>query len=248
MMTGPNLEEAGLSTAQARTLNDELIADDTGPKEIRRNSKDDIIRKIMTLCEENGVTLEQSNTKLRRMTKSQLQEVLAHYAEKVVQCEMARQVGADPSGIANGASPNAVDTVIALGALRMVHDLMAATTERGCNAFLPSYGYEIDGFVDTLREPSTREATDQCLKEIAAQSDVLGYVQSPYSRLAICWIGALAGSFKKAERIRKTEHATGVGPRTGRLQDPLQPRPVRRPAPREVRRDRRPAPADVDEV
>ena len=64
MMTGPNLEEAGLSTAQARTLNDELIADDTGPKEIRRNSKDDIIRKIMTLCEENQITLEQSNTKL----------------------------------------------------------------------------------------------------------------------------------------------------------------------------------------
>jgi hypothetical protein len=162
---------------------------------------------------------------------------------------MARQVGADPSGIANGASPNAVDTVIALGALRMVHDLMAATTERGCNAFLPKYGYEIDGFVDTLREPSTREATDQCLKEIAAQSDVLGYIQSPYSRLAICWVGALAGSFKKQDgKVNRNRNAPRMGPRPRRRQDPLQPRPVRGPAPGQVRGDRGLAPADVDEV
>ena len=90
------------------------------------------------------------------MTKSQLQEALAKYAELTMQAEMARQVGAK---MPPGASPGSIDTVVALGALRMVHDLVAGTLERGANIVLPKYGYQLDGFLDSLREPHVREAT-----------------------------------------------------------------------------------------
>ena len=56
--------------------------------------------------------------------------------------------------------------------------------------FLPQYGYEVDGFSDSLKDPCVREATDACLVEIAKESDVLQYVQSPWARLAIAWGGA----------------------------------------------------------
>ena len=105
-MKGPDL---GLlsDSAQVR-LNDELLAGDATDKEPRRNSKDDLIRKINILCSENNLILEESNTKLRRMTKSQLQEALAKYAELCMQAEMARQVGAK---MPPGASPGSIDTV-----------------------------------------------------------------------------------------------------------------------------------------
>ena len=244
-MKGPDIA-AVLSDAQTERLNDDLLGGGAEEKEPRRNSKDDLIRKINVLCSENDIALDESNTKLRRMTKSQLQETLARYAEKAMQCEMARQVGAKPP--AEGASGSSIDAVVALGALRMVHDLVAGTLEKGANAVLPGYGYEIDGFVEHLREPHVREATDQCLKEIAAESDVLGYVQSPYARLGICWMGALASSVKKAELTDKNQHATRVGPRPARRQNPVQPRPHRRPAPREERRPGGPDPPDVVEV
>lgn len=224
-MKGPDLV---LTQAQTERLNDDLLAGDMADKEPRRNSKDDLIRKINVLTSENDITLEESNTKLRRMTKAQLQEVLAKYAESAMRAEMARQVGAKAPP---GACPNAMDNIIALGALRMVHDLVAGTVEKGANVVLPKYGYELDGFVDSLREPHVREATDQCLKEIAAESDVLGYVQSPYARLGIAWMGALAASVRKAEPNNGphtiNQNAARMGPRKARRENPVQSRASR---------------------
>ena len=65
------------------------------------------------------------------------------------------------------------------------------------NIFLPQYGYEVDGFTDSLKDPSVREATDACLVEIAQDTDVLQYVQSPWARLAIAWGGALVTSVQR---------------------------------------------------
>ena len=242
-MKGPDL--GLLSEAAQGRLNDELLQGDVTDKEPRRNSKDDLIRKINILCSENDLILEESNTKLRRMTKAQLQEALAKYAELCMQAEMARQVGAK---MPPGASPGSIDTVVALGALRMVHDLVAGTLERGANIVLPKYGYQLDGFLDSLREPHVREATDQCLKEIAAESDVLQYVQSPYARLGIAWMGALAASVKKADIKQNRQHASRLGPQQARRQNPVQPRPDRRAPAREVGRAGRSGPPDVVEV
>ena len=87
-----------------------------------------------------------SNTKLRRMTKAELGKVLADMLQVAARGCMARQVGADPE--------TATDATIALGALRMVHDIAASATERAANAVLPGYGYEVEGFCDALKDPT----------------------------------------------------------------------------------------------
>ena len=177
-------------------LNNELLkasSDDEkkGEKPRKRNSKEELIDKIIQVAEHNKITLPHSDTKLKRMTKQQLNELLAETVEKAMRDEMARQVGA---------KPGATDSIIALGALRMVHDICAKGTEKTINIFLPQYGYEVDGFADGLKEPSVREATDACLVEIAKDTDVLKYVQSPWARLAIAWGGALVTSIQQKKK------------------------------------------------
>jgi hypothetical protein len=177
-------------------LNNELLkasSDDEkkGEKPRKRNSKEELIDKIIQVAEHNKITLLHSDTKLKRMTKQQLNELLAETVEKAMRDEMARQVGA---------KPGATDSIIALGALRMVHDICAKGTEKAINIFLPPYGYEVDGFADGLKEPSVREATDACLVEIANDTDVLQYIQSPWARLAIAWGGALVTSIQQKKK------------------------------------------------
>jgi hypothetical protein len=175
-------------------LNNDLLkamSSDDEKKEDRpkkRNSKEELIEKIIQVAKHNNMTIPHSDTKLKRMTKQQLTEYLAEQIEKVMRDEMARQVGA---------KPGATDSVIALGALRMVHDICAKGTEQCFNIFLPQYGYEVDGFTDSLKDPSVREATDACLVEIAQDTDVLQYVQSPWARLGIAWAGALLTSIQR---------------------------------------------------
>ncbi len=196
-------------------LNDALLVaeGDEDEKQPKRNTKDSLISKIVRLHEEQHVPLEYSNTKLRRMTKQQLGAVLGGMLQEAARGQMARQVGADPA--------TATDATIALGALRMVHDIAASATERAANAFLPDYGYEVDGFTEALKDPTVREATDACLTEIAQDTDVLQYIESPWSRLGIAWLGAMASSVRQArpkprptiKRLSKAhESPAGVGP------------------------------------
>jgi len=209
----------------------------------KRNTKDDLIRKIVDLCNDQNLELQHSNTKLRRMTKTQLTELLAEKIEKGMIAGMCDQVGVDRGSDAR---------LIGLGALRMVHDICAGVCEKGANQFLPKYGYEVVGFCDSLKEPHVKEAVDSCLAEIAAESDVLQYVKSPYTRLGIAWMGAAVASVRKSRhnnrRIRnyeylddEYEHAPDLGPRQVRFAHPVERRPNRRPAPREEHGGRGPA-------
>ena len=218
------------------SLNDELLAS-TGPQdeeekraEPKRNSKDDIISKIIATADKYQINLDLSNTKLRRMTKTQLNKLLASTIEKGMQSQMAAQVGVD-----RGAS----ERLIALGALRMVHNLCATATEQGLNSVLPPYGYEVKGFAKTLEEPPVKEAVDACLEEIARESDILGYIESPYARLGIAWGGALMTCLgrhdpRQNNRYYHKRDAAFMGPRQTRQQNPVQPRPVRGSAHGEV--------------
>ena len=188
-----------------KKLNNELLKkhDDEKASPPKRNSKQELINKIVQVAEQNELPLELSDTKLQRLTKQQLNELLAETVEKAMRNEMARQVGA---------RPGAADSVIALGALRMVHDIAARGAEKGLNVILPDYGYEVEGFVDSLQEPSVRQATDACLAEIAQDSDILQYIQSPWSRLAIAWGGALVTSIQR-KRVRYSRRRDYYAPR-----------------------------------
>ena len=227
----------------ADKLNDELLKAteqdvETAEDQPKRNSKDELIGKIISVCADHNLELEHSNSKLRRMTKDQLCKILAEKIEKGVRCQMAAQVGA------KAGSP---DSVIALGALKMIHNIAAGTAEKGLNVVLPRYGYEIHGFRDSLKDPAVDEAVNQCLMEIAAESDVLKHIESPYVRLAIAWGGALVTSIRKATPPIN-RNVTTMGSRPARFQDPVQPRPDRGPPPRQLDRMQPPCVDDEKQV
>ena len=192
-------------------LNEELLeasvpdAPVQAQKETKRNSKQALIEKILEISEREGIALEHSNTKLKRMNKQQLSELCADMIEEGIKKKMARAVGSESTD----------DRTIALGALRMLHDVCAVGVEKAGSGFAEKYGYTIEGFSDNLKEPSVSMAIDGCLQEIAEENqELLQYVQSPYTRLMIAWGGALAFSCRKSIKKRDVTH---VGPpATGR--------------------------------
>ena len=170
------------------SLNDELLRKEPEKnKEAKRNTKEFIIDRILAVAEENNLELKASNTKLKRMSKSELNALLGEMLEESIKVQMKEAVGAAGTS----------DSLIALASLRMVHDMIAHGVEKGLNTYLPPYGYRVDGFTQSMKTPITSKCIDECLKEIAAESDVLGYIKSPYARLAIAWTGSIMGSLRR---------------------------------------------------
>ena len=201
--------------AQFSKLNNELLAqsvpDEKSPelKKPKRNSKEDLILKILTVVEKYHIDFDHSDTKLKRMSKVELQQLLAKVMEQCVKIDMAKAAGVDPRS--NG-------KVITMGALRMLHNLAATGFERVYNGIGPRWtGYEIEGFSASLREPMVAESVDECLAEIAKDNpEVLEYFDSPYTRLMLVWTGALLTCLKKrgASLSNERNGAHRMGPRT----------------------------------
>ena len=187
-----NIESPIERVADAAKLNGELLNAGSPKKEsaaVKRNSKDALIDKILSISEKYELEVEYSDTRLKRMNKKQLTKILAGIIEESVKIDMCKQVGC---------APGADQKVLGLAALRMMHDICATGFEKGAQAMLPKYGYTIENFTQTLKEPVVSQAIDQCLTEIAAESpEILQYFESPYSRLALSWSGALLSCVKK---------------------------------------------------
>ena len=186
-------EETRSVPNSSAALNDELLRKDHKPGSPRRNTKEFIIEKILAVADENHLELQVSNTKLKRMNKEKLNALLGEMLAESVKVQMKEAVHASSTD----------DSVIALASLRMVHDIVATGVEQGLNSVLPPYGYRVDGFARGLKHPVTSQCIDDCLKEIAAENDVLQYIKSPYARLAIAWSGSMVGSIR---RVRMAEN------------------------------------------
>ena len=228
-------------TPQLAKLNDDLLKAEKPDEASKRNTKEWIIERILTVADENGLELSFSNTKLKRMSKKELNQLLAQLMEQVVKQNMARAVNSDGTD----------DKSIALGALRMVHDMLAMGAEAGINTVLPSYGYQVDGFAQNLQHPSVSKCVDECLVEIAQTTDVLEYIESPYARLGIAWAGAMATSIKPYRKIANNQNNVrppNVGPPTPHRPQTLQPRPRRGPETGKINRPARPNTPDVKRV
>ena len=231
------------SDAEATKLNNALLNAGGSPKEetgqTKRNSKNALIDKIISVSEKYELELEYSDTRLKRMNKKQLTKVLADVIEESVKIDMCKQVGCAP-----GASPK----VLGLAALRMMHDICATGFEKGAQAILPRYGYEMAGFSNALKEPTISGAIDQCLTEIAAESpEILQYFESPYARLALSWSGAALTCIKKKHRELK-RYASHVRPPYSPKSNPLRNRMRGGPQNREVYGDKPPTIPNVVEV
>ena len=172
--------------AIVKKMNNELLEAPPKQEDTKRNTKDFIIEKIHQVSDEANLELQVSNTKLKRMNKDALNKLLAELCEAASRQNMAQAVG----------SKGTDDKSIGIATLRMLHDMMAMAAENGLNNVLPEYGYQVNGFVNGLREPHTSQCIDECLREIAATTDVLQYIESPYARLAIAWGGSLMTSVR----------------------------------------------------
>ena len=110
-----------LNPATESRLNNELLSaepvDNKGApqaeKKPKRNSKDDLTKKILQVVEKYQLDFEYSDTKMKRMSKTELQKLLAQVMEQCVKIDMAKAAGVDPRS--NG-------KVITMGALRMLHN------------------------------------------------------------------------------------------------------------------------------
>ena len=217
-----------LEDREETTLNNALLSADSPPEDTKqpakRNSKESLIDRIITVSEKYDLEVRYSDTKLKRMNKKQLTKVLAEVIEETVKIDMCKQVGVEPG--ANGRT-------LGLAALRMMHDIAATGFEKAAQTFLPEYGYEIDGFGDSLKEPTTSQAIDMCLTEIAAESpEILQYFESPYARLALCWSSAALATVRKRRGYIK-HNATQLGPRFAAQGGSLRHRVRRGPPDRE---------------
>ena len=214
------------STPEETTrLNNELLkiakpAQDSEEAEVKkpkRNSKEELLTKILKVVENYDLEFEYSDTKLKRMNKQELTKVLAMVMEDSVKIDMAKAIGVDPR--ANG-------KVVTLGALRMIHNLCAAGFEKTWNAVgTPYTGYEVDGFARSLQDPTVQGSIDECLLEIAAENpEILQYFDSPYTRLALVWSGALITCVKrKTVQLNRRNYAQHMGPRKNSRADPPSP-------------------------
>ena len=194
------MEDEKASQPNLIQLNNELLEQ---PKEERaepkRNTKESLIDRILSTAEENNLELTFSNTKLKRMSKKELGQLLGQLTEEVVRQQMAQSVN----------SKGTSEKAIGLATLRMCHDMLAMAAENGMNQCLPSYGYQVDGFCETLKEPTVSQCVDECLEEIARDSDILQYIESPYARLGIAWAGALAATVRPVRRQQFLPHEKG---------------------------------------
>ena len=216
-------------------LNEELLKKPrVAEEQPKRNTKDALIDRILLMAEENNLEIMVSNTKLKRMSKPALQKLLGEMLNECMKKQIAEAVKA----------PGTDDNVIAFATLRMMHDMCVMGVEKGLNNYLPKYGYNVHGFHDSMKKPMVSKCVDQCLKEIAAESDVLQYIESPYARLGIAWSTALFTCIQRAPPPRNynVRHYNKYGaprmePRPNQKQDPVRPRVDRRPPAGEVNRD-----------
>ena len=105
-------------------LNNELLKEETEetPKSPKRNTKHHLIKRILELGEKTGIEIEESDSKLKRMNKEQLQKKLAEVMEKELRAKMAEQFTGQKTSEAS-------NTVLSIGALRMVHNIVVKGVE-----------------------------------------------------------------------------------------------------------------------
>ena len=161
----------------------------TEPKPVKRNSKDELIKKIISLSEEVGEPVKLTNSQLKRMSKNALTDVLAGYVEKRIEFEAQKCLGIDKEQAGN---PYCVN----LAALKMVHELAVNSTEALVERTSEKHGMTISGFKRKMKE--SQESIDMILSEIAQlYPEVLEKFSSPWVRLTVMDVERRADSEKK---------------------------------------------------
>lgn len=158
------------------------------PSTPKRNSKTELIQKIVQLAKEVNEPLE-SDSQLKRMSKRALNEKLASLVERRIEFEAQKCLGIDAE---QAKSPYMVN----LAALKMVHSIAVNSTETLVERTSDKHGMSIAGFKTKMQE--CQESIDMILAEIAQQyPEVLENFSSPWVRLGLLWTSNVMMSLKK---------------------------------------------------
>jgi hypothetical protein len=176
---------------------EEPIEEKKSPK---RNSKLELIDKIITLSEDVNEPVLESDSQLRRMSKRQLTEKLAFLVEKKIEFEATKMLGISKEQAGN-------PFLVNLAALKMCHEIACTSVEGLVERTSDKHGFTLEGFSQRMRE--SRESIDLILTEIAqTYPDVLEKFSSPWLRLGLLWSSNVMVTIKKKRAIKK--NAPGV--------------------------------------
>ena len=168
---------------EKRQLIEELVKPEEKPDKPqsipRRNSKEQLIEKILELAKQCDEPVPQSDTQLKRMNKKQLTELLTTYVEKRVEFEASKVLGLTKEQAKSTTCCN-------LAALRMLHQICVTSVERSVESTSSKHGMTLEGFSQKMKDSA--ETIDTILLEISdLYPDIISKFSSPWVRLALIW-------------------------------------------------------------
>jgi hypothetical protein len=213
------MEEAPIENFEnlkAELVNASHDTDENTVEVPKKSTKQFLIDKILDFSADGQDV--PSHSKLKRMSKKALSEILATCIEEKMRRKMCESVNAPM---------NSDNKTLLLSSLRMVHDLVANVCESGANMVLEPRGYSLENFSANLKGPVASECVDQCLMEICQEhAEILEYIESPFTRLSLCWISCAAQNIRT---IQPKENVAGLGPLPLRRSAAMGAGPHRRP-------------------
>ena len=188
-----DIEPPCLKTAASdEALKQELLSahmPTTDRDQPRKGTKLYIISQIEHLCGTAGIPITETNRELTRKSKAELKGTLAHYMEKASLRRLRAQETITSPIVDDNASPNRAANVFIL---RMLHDTVLGGLEKVYESYgKPYLGYTISGLGAKLKDEPLTSQVDEILVQIAEESpELLNYFESPYAKLALCWLMA----------------------------------------------------------
>ena len=161
---------------QFKSENEELleVVVAEGGTEPRRNTKKDLIGKIKTLCQDNEITLTESDTTLQRSSKVKLQKLLAAKTEELIEKKMKHTIRNQHIEDSECAREH-----MAVATLQYGLNVLNKMIDRGANTILPRAGYKLDGFCDAFEDERTKNEVREILLCICRENpEIITHKQS----------------------------------------------------------------------
>ena len=185
-------------------MNDELVQEvelelipeqKTSKKEIKKNSKRDIVDKIFAICEKYNFRIEETETQLLRKTRKKLLEMLASYVEK----SMESKIKSETNGLPIDCQESKFQKQLPV--LRLAHGFFASLVEKGFNVGCSymEYAYELRNYASTCNNSLL---VDDILLSIADDfgDDIMNYMSSPYYRLIFVHCTSIMSCLRKIDK------------------------------------------------
>ncbi|MBB74317.1 MAG: hypothetical protein CMJ75_07375 [Planctomycetaceae bacterium] len=183
-------------------LNDELVEvsepevmEKKPEKEVRKNSKRDIINRIFEITQEYNFEITETETQLLRKTRKNLLEILAGYVEK----SMDAKAKAENNGIPADCQESPYATQLPM--LKLIHGFFASCVEKGVNysMSLLDWQYELKNYATVC---GNSLLMDDVLIAIANDvgPDLFEYLSSPYYKLAFIHVTSIMSCIRKIDK------------------------------------------------